>query len=403
MRPSFRLGGRQWPFYGLFVCSGVILGSVFSLGVARASGLGAATTAIVLAAGTAAAIAFALATEVLTGREVYTFYHYQILVIAGGAGLLALLDRPVLPCLDLVGLALAVTQGIGRLGCLMAGCCHGRPHAWGVRYGEAHAEQGFEPALVGVRLFPIQAVESIGLLALAAAGAALVLGGWPAGAALATYLVGYGTLRFGLELARGDAARPFAHGLSEAQWTALAVVTSAVALEVLGLLPLIAWHLATPAALGLAAAALAARGRFRPTHRLFSPHHVLELAGILHQLAAGSAPASAAGGAPRVASTSLGIRLSGGGIREVGDVGAHYALSSRDGTMTAATAKRLAALIVRLRHPPAARTRSCRLLQGAHGVFHLLIETPPGEPHEGRRPEPPVAAGSAVAGLRAQG
>ncbi|HYO12270.1 MAG TPA: prolipoprotein diacylglyceryl transferase family protein [Thermoanaerobaculia bacterium] len=360
VRPSFHLFGRPWPFYGLFVCSGVILGSGFALLLARATGLSVSTTATVVVAGTAAAILFALVTEVLTGREVYTFYHYQILVIAGGAGLLAWLDRPVLPSLDLVALALGVVQGVGRLGCLMAGCCHGRPHGWGVRYGEAHAEQGFARSLVGVRLFPIQAVESLCLFTLTAAGTALVLSGRPPGSALATYLVGYGTLRFGLELARGDSLRPFARGFSEAQWTAGFVVTATVALEAAGLLPLAPWHLAALVALAVTATAAARYRRANPAHRLLQPAHVSEVAGLLAALA------HRAPGDLLVACTSQGVRMSWSALpgRE-----AHYALSLREGEMTERTAGALARLIVRLRHP----AHGVQLVRGSHGVFHLLV------------------------------
>ena len=82
-----------------------------------------------------------------------------------------------------------------------------RPHRWGIRYAGAHGASGLDPHLVGARLFPTQPVETAAALVLVVAGSGAVLGSAPAGTALATYLVGYDVVRFGLEFVRGD-ARP---------------------------------------------------------------------------------------------------------------------------------------------------------------------------------------------------
>ena len=55
-------------------------------------------------------------------------------MIAVATVLLSLLDAPVLSYLDVTVLSLGLFLAWGRLGCLMAGCCHGRPQNWGVRY-----------------------------------------------------------------------------------------------------------------------------------------------------------------------------------------------------------------------------------------------------------------------------
>ncbi|HEV8239263.1 MAG TPA: prolipoprotein diacylglyceryl transferase family protein [Thermoanaerobaculia bacterium] len=364
VRPTFRLGGRRWPFYGFFVCTGITAGALFAVALGLATGLAMLALVVGVASGLVAAGALALTTELFIRRETYTFYHYQLAVLAAGAGGLALGGHPLLPCLDVIGPALALVQAFGRLGCLMAGCCHGRPHRWGVRYGGEHVEHGLDSAFLGVRLFPIQAVESLCLFALAIAGAASVLSGRPAGTALATYLVGYGALRFALEFARGDAARPYALGFSEAQWTAGLVVMGTTIAEAAGLLPFVRWHLATAIALAVATAMVTLHRRLRPTHRFFAARHVSEVAAALVELAARPVAAS---GAPLVSCTSLGLRLSAGALHHSR---AHYALSGRDEALTEAAAKGVAALILRLRHPAA----SSRLIRGDHGVFHLLVE-----------------------------
>jgi Prolipoprotein diacylglyceryl transferase len=366
LRPSFSLFGRSWPFYGLFVWSGIFAGILFAISLSLASDVPLEATAGVIAAGLLAAGALAWGTQIFSGREMYTFYHYQLVVLVAGGGVLALMHRPVLPVLDLMGPMLGLVQAFGRLGCFMAGCCHGRPYRWGVRYGQVHAEHGFAQELVGVRLFPIQAVESLCLFAIAASGAALVLSGASAGSALATYLVGYATIRFALEFARGDDARPHVFGFSEAQWTAVIVVSATAAAEIAGVLPFVPWHLALVAAAGLTALAVAVYRRFTPSYTLFRPGHVSEIARVLDALAGSP---SSAGQLPRVARTSLGLGLSVGNLHHDR---MHYALSSREGALSEATAKRLAALILSLRHTPA----SSQLLPGGHGVFHVLIERP---------------------------
>jgi hypothetical protein len=366
LRPSFSLFGRSWPFYGLFVWSGIFAGILFALSLSLASDVPLEATAGAIAAGLLAAGALAWGTQILIGSEVYTFYHYQLAVLAAGGGVLALIHRPVLPVLDVMGPMLGLIQAFGRLGCFMAGCCHGRPYRWGVCYGHVHAEHGFEHELVGVRLFPIQTAESSCLFVLAAGSAALVLLGAPTGSALATYLVGYAAIRFALEFARGDDARSHFVGFSEAQWTAAIVMTATASAEGAGLLPLVPWHLALIAAAGLTALVVAVYRRVTPSHTLFRPGHVSEIARVLDALAGSQ---SSAGQPPRVrvARTSLGLGLSVGNLHHGRT---HYTLSSREGPLNEATAKQLAALILSLRHTPA----SSQLLPGGHGVFHLLIE-----------------------------
>jgi prolipoprotein diacylglyceryltransferase len=365
VRPSFTFLGSAWPFYGLFVSSGTIAGILFALALSIAAGTPLLSTAAGLGAGLLAAGALAMATEILVGREVYTFYHYQLAILAAAGGVLAIAGLPVLPVLDAVAPALGLVQAFGRLGCFMAGCCHGRPSRWGVRYGRAHADHGFARELVDVRLFPIQVLESLCLFALAAGGAALVLTHAPGGFALATYLVGYAGLRFGLEFVRGDAARRYSRGFSEAQWTAALVMLTTATAEIAGALPLVWWHLAVVVATLVTALAVTAYRRATPSHTIFRAGHVSEIARVLDRIAV-APPLS--GQSPRVVRTSLGLGLSAGQLHH-GRL--HYALSARDGILNQTTASKIAALIVCLRHASA----SSHLLAGGHGVYHVLIDT----------------------------
>jgi hypothetical protein len=55
--------------------------------------------------------------------------------------------------------------------------------------------------------------------------------------------------RFYFEFLRGDSERPYYFGFSEAQWTSLAIVCVAIAVEMRGFLPFHLWHVAAAACL----------------------------------------------------------------------------------------------------------------------------------------------------------
>ena len=111
--------------------------------------------------------------------------------------------------------ALALGHGIGRLGCLAAGCCYGRytDLPWGVALAgdlSRHPTQVYE-ALLNFALF--------GFLA----GYALPRvkdGRWQSGGVLLCYVMGYALLRFVVEFFRGDDRGASWAGLSPSQWLA---------------------------------------------------------------------------------------------------------------------------------------------------------------------------------------
>jgi phosphatidylglycerol:prolipoprotein diacylglycerol transferase len=132
---------------------------------------------------------------------------------------------------DYFGVALPMGHSIGRLGCLAAGCCIGRPTdlPWGVRFT---APDSLVPdALRGVPLHPAQLYES-------AANALIAWGVWqvvkrvkagalPHGSAFLAYAAAYSIARFAIEFVRGDLVRGAAAGLSTSQWIALATLAGA--------------------------------------------------------------------------------------------------------------------------------------------------------------------------------
>lgn len=103
-----------------------------------------------------------MATKIITGEERLSYCDHEIVIMVVAALFLWLTHQPILFYLDITILGIGTFLFCGRIGCLMVGCCHGRPYHWGVCYRPEHAAVGFPPYYVGVRLFPIQARRRYG-------------------------------------------------------------------------------------------------------------------------------------------------------------------------------------------------------------------------------------------------
>lgn len=333
------------------------LGAALALGfgTSAAAGLDLAVLAAIAGAAAATFLALAAGSALAGGSVRLVYYHHELAILAVAWALATGLRRPPLPYLDAGVLAVGAFLALGRVGCLAAGCCHGRPADRGVRYGPAHAAEGFPTHLVGVTLVPVQALEAGGVAAIVAAGVPLALHG-PPGAALTWYVAAYGVLRFGLEHLRGDAGRPHWLGFSQAQWYSVALVTASLAGGPAGALPLRGWDGGAAVILPAAMAAWAANRRTAP-HRLCSPRHTAELAALLAAMAGSSGPE------PEVHLTSMGLRISAA-------AGAgRLTLCAEGGTLGHRQARALARLISRLQG-----AGPSRLMPGGRpGVYEVLI------------------------------
>jgi hypothetical protein len=250
----------------------------------------------------------------------------------------------------------------------MVGCCHGRPAVWGVCYREEHAREGFESYLVGVRLLPIQLIESLWVLLIVIAGSVLVFTGAPPGSALALYVVAYDLGRFTFEFARGDSTRPYFAGFSEAQWISVALVVIVVVAEWVGFLPLSAWHTLVALALVLVMLGLALSRALRRSdeHLLLLPRHISELAGAIDTL---PNPARGSPDGIRVHTTSQGLQISSAALTDEAGPVRCYTISRPGRTLSHRTAQSLLTSIGRLKHPG----RPTEILFGDLGVYHLCI------------------------------
>lgn len=358
---------------------GLALGIGTAMAVAVHLNLSPSLTLVLAISSLAAFLATAIIAKILTGQESFIYLRELISVLVTLVVLLRLLDQRVLPYLDVIALGIGTFLAFGRIGCLLVGCCHGRPARWGIRYSSSHADCGFPSHYVGVRLFPIQAVESLFVFSLVAIGIAIVWKGAAPGTVLTFYLAAYAVGRFFIEFARGDAARPFLFYFSEAQWTSALLLWTLVLAETFHLLPKSIWLLPAAAALTLIMAVLTLARRLTPNHRfrLRHPHHVRELAQALHQLSqlasSASGSKSAAAPPPRINlfTTTCGIQLSGGTLRQSTQNQNlhHYCLSASHTALTKSDAQTLSTLIVRLLDLP----RPAQLLERKPGIFHLFI------------------------------
>src|SRR5215471_17085213 len=160
-RTETRVLTRSLPAFQVCGYTGLGLAVLLAIVLTRYLGLSPITMILIVAASVPTFLGLVMATKIITGEERIIYYHHEIAVVLAAALLLLLLRRPILPYLDLTILGVGTFLAFGRVGCFMVGCCHGRPNRWGVSYSAGHAAAGFTHFYVGVRLFPIQLVESL--------------------------------------------------------------------------------------------------------------------------------------------------------------------------------------------------------------------------------------------------
>ena len=145
---------------------------------------------------------------------------WQGSLLAGlAAGVLFIRRRklPLVPLLDIVAPFIALGQAIGRVGCLLNGCCYGKAVAWGLYF-----------PVWGERLHPTQIYMSLGDLAVFIILRGLQeRGGQPAGRLFILYLILSSLERFTVEFYRADTLVLWG-GLTLFQYTCAAFIAIAV-------------------------------------------------------------------------------------------------------------------------------------------------------------------------------
>jgi hypothetical protein len=354
-RSEIRVAAREMPAFRLIGTVGFYSTCVMVTAAALVTRKSLAITAALMALAAVTFYVYAGLRRWIAGRESLVLLEHVWFTLACCAGLLLALRQPVAAYLDMLAPPLALFLAFGRMGCLVAGCCHGHPASVGIVYG------GDTP-FAGIRLFPVQAIEAAGLLAISFSGFAMLPFAAP-GNVLAWYLVAYAVMRFGLEHLRGD-RRPYWLGLSQAQWMSLAEVLFAV-FVVDG----------RPVLVGAAAVLVFAVALWRwfrsPRRRLLRRPHLGELRSHIDALV--DAVLGTASIHPALHKTSEGaaIAVSWAGASLPG--AAHVSLSYRGADGDLLLLAELAAAAF-----PALLRNTARVTPGR--VLHFMVPTPLAEP-----------------------
>ena len=146
-------------------------------------------------------------------RELFTlarsggvFYGGLIVAVAVGLWYIRRAGLPLWTTCDVFAPGIALGHVIGRFGCLMAGCCYGRPTttAWGITFTDPFAAANVGTPL-GVPLHPTQLYEAGAELIILIALLVTERRGRPfAGRTFWLYMLLYAISRFVIEFYRGD-------------------------------------------------------------------------------------------------------------------------------------------------------------------------------------------------------
>ena len=120
-------------------------------------------------------------------------------------------NLPLLPMLDLAAPYIALAHAIGRIGCLLNGCCYGKEVWWGLYFPVHEA-----------RLHPTQMYDTVELLIVFLILKMIQRSSRTRGEVFAFYLILAGIQRFINEFFRADHAATYG-GLSNFQWVSVGV------------------------------------------------------------------------------------------------------------------------------------------------------------------------------------
>ena len=166
-----------------------------------------------------------------TLRSTGVYYGGLLFALASSAWYLAKKRLPAWTIADLSAPGIALGQAIGRIGCLSAGCCYGRPtHVpWAITFTNQYAGDNIGVPL-NIPLHPTQIYESLGAFCL------FLFLMWRLhrkhipGQIILEYLTLYAFLRFTIEFYRGDDRGYVLHGfLSTSQLIAILTVLGSIA------------------------------------------------------------------------------------------------------------------------------------------------------------------------------
>jgi hypothetical protein len=150
-------------------------------------------------------------------------YFGSVLGTAAGCAVLALVGGNAMLVLALLTVAAPWVQAIGRLRCLVQGCCHGHeaPIGVGIRYWRSKSRVCVLADLRGVPLHPTPLYSILANIVIGMVLARLWSLGSPLGIVIGFYLLLSGAARFVEEAHRGEPQTPVIWGLRLYQWLAM--------------------------------------------------------------------------------------------------------------------------------------------------------------------------------------
>ena len=238
----FELG--NWPVYSYGVLLAIAYLAGLQMAVVRAKRVGV-DAAKVMDFGIYLIIAALVGAKLMLVVVDFSYFRHnplELLALAGAGGVfyrgligavvvgLVLVRRYQLSIWstgDLMAPGIALGHVIGRIGCLMAGCCYGRPTTmkWGITFTDPMAAINVGTPL-GIPLHPTQLYDAGAELLILGALIATERKGKPfAGRTFWVYLLLYAISRFIIEFFRGDDARGIVfNALSTSQVVSIAIV-----------------------------------------------------------------------------------------------------------------------------------------------------------------------------------
>jgi hypothetical protein len=140
-----------------------------------------------------------------------------------GALMARLAGVPVMPVLAAFSIAAPWIQILGRLRCLVQGCCHGSPTApaVGIRYAHPRSRVTQLADLAGVPIHATPLYSIVGNIIIGIALVRLRVLGAPNALVVGTFLMLGGLARFVEESYRGEPQTPVIAGLRSYQWLAV--------------------------------------------------------------------------------------------------------------------------------------------------------------------------------------
>lgn len=214
--------GFQVQSYGLFLLLGIISAGVVIYKLSKEQGQNPETLMDFIFWGSLCSIAGARTLNVIENWGHYSKNPIQSFAIWDGGlvfygGLIATFffaifffykhKLPVAKTLDIVAPGLALGHVFGRIGCFLAGCCHGSPTdlPWAVTFPEG----AIGNSVIGIPVHPAQLyISACSLVLFLLLMKRRKSVAFP-GELTALYLLGYATYRFIIEFVRADLDRTF--------------------------------------------------------------------------------------------------------------------------------------------------------------------------------------------------